>query len=421
MWLFVLLFLVISGVFLFLGGLSEAALKYKTLLSERVLINDSIANDEKSTNQLRKNISKQILYTNEGKRLQLRLSGLSSDFTYSKKEKGIAESIKGLSCQMAGDDSLTVDSGVAVMDEKGVSLTGDVKVNHALGRISAHRFSMSRTPGEEGQGLLKMSGNVLIQWNGGGELACEEAEIDCCKMSGVFVGSDNASVVYRNGENEQLLEMKSNRMDVLLKRDPQCEKRMSIQSLKAPYATECVLKKDHQECTVHCPGSLDWNCDKGEVVLTGTTSEQVYIDEEFGSFFADQVILKQFSFETHFQIVEIAVEGNISLQNRYDKVTGVSSSPLHVALADKMDYQKKDREMVLSALPGRNVLLFDAVNHMQMSASQLVVKQNEDQTYPVIQGKGNVRFTLMENELSHLKGQFSVFEAFKKKDKKNGI
>lgn len=472
-WALVWMCLVLSLVFFFLDESFESSSRYRSLLSDRISANEKMIHEEKTTSQLRQNISKQILYTYGGKRLQLNLFGTSSDLTYSKKKNGIVESIQGLSCRMQGDESWVVDSGVATVDEKEIHLAGEVKLKHALGSIEAKQFSLSAM--NEGKpAVLRISEDVRITFHGGGELFCENAEIDYEKMEGVFTGKEDSPVIYKERGELQDVDIKADKMVLNFSKDASTEERFSIQEIvlshhvtgefrkinsekvtdhisfscqkgrfdlkkgvvnlqedvvikkgddiifrtshecvlgqnlkehgkrtlqymKAPQDSECVFIQNNSECTLHCPGVLDWDCENNIMHLEGTSSEkQVHLEEAFGSFYSDKVTLEYDpeSREPH----TVLLEGNVLLQNRFDKVTGIAASPLHKASADKVEYHKGEDEIILSAFPGGKVLMVDEVNHMQIKASELKVTYHESR--PLIQGKGDVRFTLIGSELN---------------------
>lgn len=100
------------------------------------------------------------------------------------------------------DDSMVVNSGEAQYDGKEIILVGQVVVQHSLGQISARRLSAQPSGDKDKKskiGLLKISDHVEIALKGGGELHCEQAEVDFAKMQGVFLGnSEMPDVIYFN-------------------------------------------------------------------------------------------------------------------------------------------------------------------------------------------------------------------------------
>lgn len=133
------------------------------------------------------------------------------------------------------DDSMVVNSGEAQYDGKEIILVGQVSVQHSLGQISARRLSAQPSVDKDKKnkiGLLKISDHVQIALKGGGELHCEQAEVDYAKMQGVFLGnSEKPDVLYFNkneGKEEKeglekprpSFEIKSIKMILDLAREP---------------------------------------------------------------------------------------------------------------------------------------------------------------------------------------------------------
>lgn len=117
--------------------------------------------------------------------------GLSSE----EKEKSTAEQM------------MVIKSGEAQYTGREVILTGQVEVQHSLGEISAHRLALIPSLTKEKKGrfdLLKMDDEVHIQLKQGGELFCQEAQIDYTKMEGVFKGDAiRPDVVYLNHQEKR--------------------------------------------------------------------------------------------------------------------------------------------------------------------------------------------------------------------------
>lgn len=99
------------------------------------------------------------------------------------------------------EEPMKVNSGEAEYNGREISLVGDVVVQHGLGKISAHRFTV--TPSDEDKknkfSNLSMSEDVEIEFQGGGKLRCETANVDYEKLHGTFLGNpEKPDVVYTN-------------------------------------------------------------------------------------------------------------------------------------------------------------------------------------------------------------------------------
>lgn len=113
-------------------------------------------------------------------------------------------------CSLIGQEEeenspMTIHSGEAEYNGQEISLVGDVVVQHGLGTISAHRFSLS-VPDDKNKhkfSYLTMSEKVSIDFQNGGRLTCEKAEVNYDQMQGNFFGSqDNPDVIYSYSETE---------------------------------------------------------------------------------------------------------------------------------------------------------------------------------------------------------------------------
>lgn len=106
-----------------------------------------------------------------------------------------------------GEDSpFMVNSGEAEYNGQEISLVGDVVVQHGLGTISAHRFKISAPDNEKKYkfSLLTMCEKVVIEFQNGGQLACERAEVDYEKLQGHFFGSEEIPEVTFSFSESQL-------------------------------------------------------------------------------------------------------------------------------------------------------------------------------------------------------------------------
>lgn len=145
--------------------------------------------------------------------------------------------------------ALVINSGEAFYDGKEVILTGDVVVEHSLGTISAHRFSMqSCDEGKTQFSLLNMLEDVHIHLTGGGEISCQKAIVDYGQLQGDFYGNAlHPSVIYSN-ENEKscsqqsipLVKFQSSHLVIFLERNEKDGKKQGQPIVKQIDANEQV-------------------------------------------------------------------------------------------------------------------------------------------------------------------------------------
>lgn len=126
------------------------------------------------------------------------------------------------------EEVMVVDSGEAAYDGKKIILSGNVVVDHELGRMSACEVVMMPPEGEKKLrvGSFLLNGSVRLVLKDGGQLSCSKAHIDYQGLTGKFEG-DNANeyVVYmencRDKANPNLrlpLVLKSRQMSIQIAR-----------------------------------------------------------------------------------------------------------------------------------------------------------------------------------------------------------
>lgn len=158
------------------------------------------------------------------------------------------------------EDSMVVSSGEAQYDGKEIILVGQVVVQHGLGQISARRLSVMPSGDKEKKnkfGLLKISDQVQILLKGGGELRCQQAEVDYAKMQGIFLGdADFPDVIYfttgeeREGSQRKKppFELRSLKMVLDLMREPATSNSSSktlVKQIEANQHVRVRYNEDH--------------------------------------------------------------------------------------------------------------------------------------------------------------------------------
>jgi hypothetical protein len=163
------------------------------------------------------------------------------------------------------DDSMIVNSGEAQYNGKEIVLVGQVVVQHSLGQISARRLSVQPSVKDKKNkfNFLKVSEDVQIQFKGGGELYCQQAEVDYTKMQGVFWGNAvQPDVTYLNAGEEKVgekrarppFELRSSQMILELMREPASaassaktliKQVEADQNVRVRYNQDHVLLADH--------------------------------------------------------------------------------------------------------------------------------------------------------------------------------
>ncbi|WP_154017789.1 hypothetical protein [Candidatus Protochlamydia phocaeensis] len=167
-----------------------------------------------------------------------------------------------LNAQLKGEEEaeeqMVITSGEAEYNGQEISLVGTVEVQHGLGKISAHRLIVM--PSDQGNkksrfSLLKISDDVRIELQGGGQLHCQQAEVDSLKLQGIFLGNARQpDVIYSNaGERDgQTLHarapliVKSEQMQFNLIRQPSEGKlKTLVQSIQANQNVRVHYNQDY--------------------------------------------------------------------------------------------------------------------------------------------------------------------------------
>ncbi|WP_042281120.1 hypothetical protein [Candidatus Protochlamydia sp. R18] len=153
------------------------------------------------------------------------------------------------------DEQIVIHSGEAKYNGKDIHLIGQVTIQHGLGKISAQLLSISPSQSDLKKhfSFFHIRDNVLIEFQGGGEIVCQEAEIDYSQLKGHFKGNTiYPDVVYKNHgvkdhERDSLI-IKSLEMEVALARIPISENQVLktvVKSLEAKHHVRAHYLDDY--------------------------------------------------------------------------------------------------------------------------------------------------------------------------------
>jgi hypothetical protein len=152
-----------------------------------------------------------------------------------------------------------------------------------------------------------------------------------------------------------------------------------------------LLTVDHQllKTTLECPR------DQNNNVLFG---KQIVFHDSMGEIYADLLTVYYTMAEDSPTPTKLVLEGNVQMFNRGgdpDK----NGAFLQYALADVVEYTPQAREVYLVASDKKRVLFFDKLNALQVSATSLKIRRDQETKKESIQGFGDVRFSFVEKEL----------------------
>lgn len=143
-----------------------------------------------------------------------------------------------LCASLPGDfHELTVDSGEAEYDGRSILLTGNVVVEHMMGKLSSENMQvLSENEGKKKRfNLIKMQNNVLVELREGGQLISDLAELDYDSLTGNFFSNTCDSYVIYSDNTRSPMQIKSHLMSIRLGQEQNREnsQKIVLSSLKA--------------------------------------------------------------------------------------------------------------------------------------------------------------------------------------------
>lgn len=168
--------------------------------------------------------------------------------------------------------------------------------------------------------------------------------------------------------------------------------------------------------TVKCFGLCVLDHEKLEARLTSPRDEngqriddkQVFYSDEKGEIFADKVFIEYKNIEKEIKPHHINLSGHVKILNRLPELANPEKLGSQYILADNVEFNPETKIMVLSATKGRRVLIYDEENDIEMSAQGVKIIRDAFTKRDAIEGCGDVRFHLVEQELEKLRQQFSL-------------
>jgi hypothetical protein len=136
----------------------------------------------------------------------------------------------------------------------------------------------------------------------------------------------------------------------------------------------------------------------------GRTAEQVYYEEMKMGVYADSASIEFTQLSDKIEPLSFSLKGHVTLFSRGE------GEPFRCAIADRMSYNPSTKTLILSAMPGQKVLFWDEQQAVRMSAQEVHLTQNPTSQQAVIQGVGNVKFTLSTEENDALKKFFPQYK-----------
>lgn len=132
-----------------------------------------------------------------------------------------------------------------------------------------------------------------------------------------------------------------------------------------------------------------WDLQSEKVFFFANPQHQIFFQDGERKIYADYAELELSSHVC-------TLEGEVKLVHR-------EAALKQSALADRVVFLQEKEELHFFAAQGKRTLFFDAANHLQMSATELKVSRDPFTHKEKVQGIGDVRFRLSEQEFQRLK------------------
>lgn len=151
-----------------------------------------------------------------------------------------------------------------------------------------------------------------------------------------------------------------------------------------------TLDIDHNEhiATIHSPDDfIHFSDSRGKIEAHRATIH--YLGE-------NKPLFLSFIAEENVRIVSYATVDDV-----------ISETMLHSVITDHAELNIGNQSLTLRADDGKRTLLYDHINHLQVSAPSLVLQRDIHTNKDKIEGLGDVRFSFTEQELQRIKQQLS--------------
>lgn len=136
--------------------------------------------------------------------------------------------------------------------------------------------------------------------------------------------------------------------------------------------------------------------------------KQVCLKDDLGEIYANNLTIHYHFLEQKLIPVKIILEGDVAILNHGAIDREKTKVFLEYAIADLVEYQPKEHEVLMSALGKKRVLFFDRINNLQVSAPALKIRRDTQTNKDAIQGIGDVRFSFVKKEIEEIEKQFHL-------------
>lgn len=182
---------------------------------------------------------------------------------------------------------------------------------------------------------------------------------------------------------------------------------------------ESVLTHTDQESylehTLKCYGKVKVDHQKMEIRMLSPRGDdggvlpesQVFFNDSKGKIYADRLFVKYDYVNGKIVPIRIFMQGNVKIANSFSRSENDAGMTQQYVLADSVEFFPLTKEMLFRGSKEHQVLLFDQVNNLQVSAPALKITRDEAVQRDMVKGLGNVRLNFMDAELDLLRQRFS--------------
>ena len=135
----------------------------------------------------------------------------------------------------------------------------------------------------------------------------------------------------------------------------------------------------------------------------GNIQNQLHYEAEDLHVFSDSAQLDYISVNQHVKPSSIVLKEHVRLFSKDP------NKPAQLAIADKMSYSLDTHSIILSAHPEKKVLLWDALQELRISASEVHITTDSLTQEKVIKGIGKVQFAFSKEEQAQFNQHFPQF------------
>lgn len=157
---------------------------------------------------------------------------------------------------------------------------------------------------------------------------------------------------------------------------------------------------------VETQGVTFYDVTKGWLTFASDPDHEVHYYDRVGHAFGRELFIDFIPNTTTPSARKISLNNDVKLLTGVIVIEGKVKGASQYVLADTLKFDPKKKTLMMECSDGRRVLFCDKMNHLQMSASKLVMKQDPGMDRPSVKGVGDVRFRLKEKELEQIKKRF---------------